>query len=522
MARRNGIFRQISQNLYDEGLRQEVADKMAQQAMRMGAEMKKKMKKMTGHAGGQGGMTTSVDIFMMCKPDMKIKCNATTYKFRTYDAHCNNIEGSGFEGTAGMKFIRDVPVGQYDPKDITVYEELIPATEQGSFKCQDKCKYLIDFRVNFESMTSIFSSDGCAPRTNLPGPRLVSRTVISNQDIPSPRSTHFYVQFGQFQSHDVAFTPEEEVEGCCENKNQASCFPIDVKNDQFFRSEGLECLEFTRSVPFCEEQGGAREQLNGITAFVDASNIYGSDDKVGLAIRTGQEGLLKTENNFLPLIDGIEIAGDVRAREMPGLAAMHLIWVREHNRVAKILAKSFKTDEEIFQHARRIVTAEYQNVVYSEYLEGALGKNDLKPTIQGTIYNPKVKAEITNEFATAVYRFGHSMLNGQVKVLALNEPSQLVKKYNLSDHFFDTEQYYQGFENVLEGLMHQEALNNDHAVTEQVSNLLFANVLGHGSDLVARNIQRGRDHGLPGFCCYYKRHVDPSFDCSGGWDKPMK
>ena len=156
MARRNGIFRQISQNLYDEGLRQEVADKMAQQAMRMGAEMKKKMKKMTGHAGGQGGMTTSVDIFMMCKPDMKIKCNATTYKFRTYDAHCNNVEGSGFEGTAGMKFIRDVPVGQYDPKDITVYEELIPATEQGSFKCQDKCKYLIDFRVNFESITSIF------------------------------------------------------------------------------------------------------------------------------------------------------------------------------------------------------------------------------------------------------------------------------------------------------------------------------------------------------------------------------
>ena len=28
MARRNGIFRQISQNLYDEGLRQEVADKI--------------------------------------------------------------------------------------------------------------------------------------------------------------------------------------------------------------------------------------------------------------------------------------------------------------------------------------------------------------------------------------------------------------------------------------------------------------------------------------------------------------
>ena len=142
MARRNGIFRQISQNLYDEGLRQEVADRMAQQAMRMDAEMKKKMKKMTGHAGGQGGMTTSVDIFMMCKPDMKIKCDGSN-KFRTYDAHCNNLEGSGFEGTAGMAFIRDVPVGEYDPKEITVHEELIPAVDQGKFKCRDKCKYLI-------------------------------------------------------------------------------------------------------------------------------------------------------------------------------------------------------------------------------------------------------------------------------------------------------------------------------------------------------------------------------------------
>ena len=364
----------------------------------------------------------------------------------------------------------------------------------------------------------IFALDGCAPRMNLPGPRLVTRTVISKEDVPSPRSTHFYVQFGQFQSHDMAFTPEEEVEGCCENKNQPSCLPIDVKNDNIFRKEGLECLEFTRSVPFCEEQGGAREQLNGITAFVDASNVYGSDDRVGKLIRTGQEGLLKTENNFLPLVDGIEIAGDVRAREMPGLAAMHLVWVREHNRVAKILGKFFQSDEEIFQHARRIVTAEYQNIVYGEWLQGALGENDLKPTAQPTTYNPQVKPEITNEFATAAFRFGHSMLNSQVKVTALNDPSTIVKQYNLSNHFFDTENYYQGFENTLEGLMHQPALNNDHAVTEQVANLLFANVLGHGNDLVARNIQRGRDHGLPGFCCYYKRHVDPTFDCSRGFD----
>ena len=30
---------------------------------------------------------------------------------------------------------------------------------------------------------------------------------------------------------------------------------------------------------------------------------------------------------------------------------------------------------------------------------------------------------------------------------------------------------------------------------------------------------QGRDHGFPGFCCYYKLHQDPNFDCNSGWDK---
>ena len=60
---------------------------------------------------------------------------------------------------------------------------------------------------------------------------------------------------------------------------------------------------------------------------------------------------------------------------MPGLASMHTLWLREHNRLAREI-KSVRPhlgDEEIFQTARRILIAEMQNIVYEEFLPLVLG-----------------------------------------------------------------------------------------------------------------------------------------------------
>ena len=88
------------------------------------------------------------------------------------------------------------------------------------------------------------------------------------------------------------------------------------------------------------------------------------------------------ENNLLPKDDDTteEIAGDVRAIEMPGLATMHTLFVREHNRICDLIAAQEPgLDEDYyFENARRIVIAEMQNIVYGEYLPVVLGEDAIK------------------------------------------------------------------------------------------------------------------------------------------------
>ena len=59
-------------------------------------------------------------------------------------------------------------------------------------------------------------------------------------------------------------------------------------------------------------------------------------------------------------------------------------------------------------------------------------------------------------------------------------------------------------EAVLNGIIAEKAESVDANVASDVTESLFANVGFPGSDLIARNIQRGRDHGLPGYNEYRK------------------
>ena len=95
----------------------------------------------------------------------------------------------------------------------------------------------------------------------------------------------------------------------------------------------------------------------------------------------------------------------------------------------KSIASSWN-DEKIYQEARRIVVAELQNIVYKEFLPIVLGTNTV-PHGVNSAYDDNEDASVHNVFATAAYRFGHSLITQM-----LNMPSS-GDTYDLEENFFD-------------------------------------------------------------------------------------
>ena len=69
------------------------------------------------------------------------------------------------------------------------------------------------------------------------------------------------------------------------------------------------------------------------------------------------------------------MAGDFRTSEQPSLVSMHTLFLREHNRIAKSLKQLNPGwgDERLYQESRRILIAEWQHVIYNEWIPVLIG-----------------------------------------------------------------------------------------------------------------------------------------------------
>ena len=341
-------------------------------------------------------------------------------------------------------------------------------------------------------------SDGLsAPAgTDRVSPRLVSNLLSAHPEgaILDENGLSGYVYgWGQFLDHDIDLTMSADP---------AESFNISVPTgDLFFDplATGTQTMSLSRS-EYDPATGltTPRQQVNSITAFIDGSMVYGSDKTTADSLRTFVGGQMKTSTgNLLPVdaASGQFQAGDIRANENPNLIALQTLFVREHNRVATKMAADHPdwNDERLYQEARKIVVGEIQAITYNEYLPSLLGRGAIQ-AYRG--YNPQVNPGISNEFATAAFRFGHSTLDDQIEFLD-NQGNEVHDPLSLRDAFFNAGVVQEtGIDPILKALASDVAERIDTKVIDDVRNFLFGAPGQGGFDLVSLNIQRGRDHGL--------------------------
>lgn len=332
----------------------------------------------------------------------------------------------------------------------------------------------------------------------------------------------FGYAFGQFMDHDLDLTPDG-----------GESFPITVPTGDRI---GPNSIPFTRS-QFDPATGTTndRQQVTTTTAFLDLSNVYGSTDAISQSLRTLSGGLLKTSpGNMLPYdspdyfnadqiaalnmandagmvsTDKLFAAGDRRANENVELTALQTLFMRNHNRIAAQLQTLHPawTDDMLFREARKINIAQYQSIVYNEWIPAVLGQNALRP-YRG--YNAWVDPSISNEFSTVAFRFGHSLLSAEIERHNNDGTDAGLGDVSLAEDFFDPnllnpngvlDPITQTTSSDIGVLLKAEADGNSQAMdllaVGDIRNLLFGNGAG-GDDLMARDVQRGRDHGIPDY-----------------------
>lgn len=377
----------------------------------------------------------------------------------------------------------------------------------------------------------------------LPPARLISTTIISTTEISQDEKlTHMVMQWGQWLDHDLDHAlpsvSSQTWDGVDCKKTcdyAAPCFPIDVpENDP--RINNRRCIDFIRTSAVCGSGMTSvlfgklqpREQINQLTSFIDASQVYGFEKSVAEDLRdlTNDNGLLRVGATFpgkKPLLPTIGInamdcrlnlaesnrncfvAGDIRANEQVGLAAMHTIWMREHNRIASQLKalNPFWDGDKVYQEARKVVGAEIQYITYTHWLPLILGPEGYEQIGPYAGYDSTVNPSVSNVFATAALRFGHSMINPILH--RYDEHFETIPQGHLMlrDAFFAPWRLVDegGVDPLLRGMFMTPAKlkKPTQNLNSELTERLFYATHAVALDLAAINIQRSRDHAIPSY-----------------------
>lgn len=320
-----------------------------------------------------------------------------------------------------------------------------------------------------------------------PNPRVISNTIFTDPqaDDPGGRSAYAYA-FGQFVDHDIDLNMDQTPAD-----DGSNTMSMTVPDDDPALPPGSQISIVRGQVD--PANGNA---VNSVTQFLDLSQVYGSDPQTAASLRN-DDGTLKTsDGGYLPVVDGQYVGGDVRAAENPDLTSIDVLFVREHNYwVGQLHAEDPSlSGDQLYNMARAITIAEYQNIVYTEFLPSILGSNAV-PQYQG--YNPNVSPQVSEEFATAAYRFGHSIVSPTETKIA--EDGTVLEQQDLIQASGEPTSAFHangGADALLRNLAQDISQQSSATINPDLRNMLNANPPGDQGDLAAIDILRERDLGI--------------------------
>ncbi len=378
-----------------------------------------------------------------------------------------------------------------------------------------------------------------------PSARLISNLVNSQADPADPSQdiatvnqqslSDFAYSFGQFMDHDMDLT---QGNGAADNISVPVGDPIGGPNDTPLSFNRSQTDPATGTGP-----GNPAQQVNSVSSYFDLSQIYGSDVATDNALRTFSGGQMKTSPGGLPPLDNstyfttaqlaainasvggmaddgplpqsqMFVTGDSRGNENVELTVLQTLFLDNHNRLASRIAEG-EPDLDRPAALQRSPQAQYRRVSVDHLQrvdsrragrQRAAGLHGLQPERQRQHRQRILDGRLPLRPQPAQRRRGAARQQ---------RPGPSPPTCRLAEDFFDpnvlngegqpsTVDPLTGLTStsigaVLKGDADGDAQAEDVEVINEVRNELFNEVVpgvGYGQDLIALDIQRGRDNGI--------------------------
>ncbi|XP_017103338.2 salivary peroxidase/catechol oxidase [Drosophila bipectinata] len=440
-----------------------------------------------------------------------------------------------------------------------IYLEQKPLPERTSLRsdCQKLLNGNREGHHAYRRLLEPYYKDGfhrMFPETrSFPGPWYVSRALYDPDTTQNAQLVQSFeklqlnlgfAQWAQFVEHDLSKPVSQSmsngspIECCSRDQNNLqprhqhpACAPIIYQPSGKY--DVPSCLNYVRSaLAVADCNFGAAEQLNQATSSLDLSQLYGFTTAAQHKMRVFQDGLLKStpsdfkNNALLPMTSDTKdvensfcawgassnstcfAAGDSRVNSSPFSIVIYTIFMRNHNRLARELKerKPRWSDERLYQAAKAVNVDIYRRVVMEEWLPEVLGQTQANEVLD-TKPSRETPKEISNEFGAAAIRFYYSLLPNELRNRSSDNYNDLFEEHGQTNLFVLKNEIYKPhleytthkLNEILESLLHQRAMQMDAAYAESV--VWPKNTKPTHADILAFDIQRGRDHGVQP---YYK------------------